>query len=388
MKVLIVLTYYRPHTSGLTIYAERLATGLAARGHEVSVLTSRFDPSTPRVEYREGVRVVRVPVWCRVSKGVVMPSFGRLASALARTHDVISLHLPQFDAAGVALRGRWMRKPTTLTYHCDLSLPPGPVNRVVNRAVHVMNDLAGRLSHSVIAYTDDYADHSPFLRRFRHKLTVIPPPVELVDADPSTVDAFRARWVPAGAGPVIGMAARLATEKGVELLVAALPRILAEFPRAVVLFAGQHENVLGEASYARRIADALAPHRERWRFVGVLAPVDMGAFFRAIDVIAVPSLNSTEAFGLVQVEAMLAGTPSVASALPGVRQPIRQTGMGEVVPIGDAPALAEAIVRVLRDRPRYVRPRVEIERQFSTARTVTAYEALFGEVLERLRQTG
>jgi glycosyltransferase involved in cell wall biosynthesis len=83
---------------------------------------------------------------------------------------------------------------------------------------------------------------------------------------------------------------------------------------------------------------------------------------------------------------MLAGTPSVASALPGVRQPIRQTGMGEVVPIGDASALGEAIVRVLRDLPRYTRPRAEIERQFSSARTVTAYEALFDEVRDTLRR--
>jgi hypothetical protein len=68
----------------------------------------------------------------------------------------------------------------------------------------------------------------------------------------------------------------------------------------------------------------------------------MPAFFAACDVVVVPSLNSTETFGLVQVEAMLCGTPSIASDLPGVRRPPRMTGMGEVVPIGDSSALAEA----------------------------------------------
>jgi len=95
----------------------------------------------------------------------------------------------------------------------------------------------------------------------------------------------------------------------------------------------------------------------------------------------VPSLNSTETFGLVQVEAMLCGTPSIASDLPGVRQPPRMTGMGEVVPIGDSSALAEAIIRVIRHRSDYVRPRPQIEEAFSLERTMGGYEALFEEFL-------
>ena len=87
MRVLVVLTYYRPHTSGLTIYAERMARGLAARGHEVTVLTSRFDPATPLEELRDGVRIIRVPVLWRVGKGVIMPSFGWMATRLVRATD-------------------------------------------------------------------------------------------------------------------------------------------------------------------------------------------------------------------------------------------------------------------------------------------------------------
>jgi len=106
MKILIVLTYYRPHTSGLTIYAERLAKALVNRGHTVTVLTSQFDKSLPRNEILDGLKIVRVPVLFRLSKGVIMPAFGYLATKLVLEHDVIQLHLPQFDAAGVALRGK------------------------------------------------------------------------------------------------------------------------------------------------------------------------------------------------------------------------------------------------------------------------------------------
>ena len=78
MKILTVLTYYRPHTSGLTIYAERLSKAFVSRGHQVTVLTSQFDPSLPLEEMSDGVRVVRAPVLMRISKGVIMPTFGIL----------------------------------------------------------------------------------------------------------------------------------------------------------------------------------------------------------------------------------------------------------------------------------------------------------------------
>jgi glycosyltransferase involved in cell wall biosynthesis len=73
----------------------------------------------------------------------------------------------------------------------------------------------------------------------------------------------------------------------------------------------------------------------------------------------------------------LCGTPSIASNLPGVRQPPRMTGMGEVTPIGDSDALAEAIIRVIRQPDDYARPRRQIQDAFSLERTVSGYEALF-----------
>jgi glycosyltransferase involved in cell wall biosynthesis len=143
MKILTVLTYYRPHTSGLTIYAERLARAFAKRGHHVTVMTMQYEPSLPIEETIDGVKIIRVPVVARVSKGVIAPTIGFLATKLVAQHDVVQLHLPQFDAPGIALRGRLFGRPTVLTYHCDLQLPPGIFNRFVNTVVDLMNDLSG-----------------------------------------------------------------------------------------------------------------------------------------------------------------------------------------------------------------------------------------------------
>jgi len=85
MKILTVLTYYRPHTSGLTIYAERLARAFAQRGHEVTVMTTQYEKSLPREETMDGVRIIRVPVAARVSKGVLAPTFGWVATKLVAT---------------------------------------------------------------------------------------------------------------------------------------------------------------------------------------------------------------------------------------------------------------------------------------------------------------
>jgi glycosyltransferase involved in cell wall biosynthesis len=232
MKILTVLTYYRPHTSGLTIYAERLARAFVKRGHQVTVMTTQYDPSLPPEEMMDGVRVIRVPVMARVSKGVLAPTFGLVATKLVAQHDVVQLHLPQFDAPGVALRARLFGKPAVLTYHCDVQLPMGVFNRLVNFVVDFQNDMAGRLANHIITYTQDYADNSPFLSRYKSKLTPILPPVELPSPLPMGVSAFACEHHIDVRKPVIGMAARFASEKGVEVLLDALPVILKKYPKA------------------------------------------------------------------------------------------------------------------------------------------------------------
>jgi glycosyltransferase involved in cell wall biosynthesis len=269
-----------------------------------------------------------------------------------------------------------------MTYHCDLRLPAGLLNRVADRVVAVSNRMCGRLTDVVVAYTEDYAESVPLLRAARGKLEVISPPVVMPAPSPEAVAAFRNRnrLVRPDGTPLqtIGMASRFASEKGIDVLVGALPRLIERFPDLVVAFAGPHEDIVGEKDYRRRLAGPIERLGERWRFLGPLDPVnEMPAFLGALDCLVLPSVNSTESFGLVQVEAMLSGTPVVASDLPGVRTVVRTTGMGELAMSGDALDLADAIGRVLERPHTYMRPRVAIEREYALARTIGRYEALF-----------
>lgn len=384
MKILTVLTYYRPHTSGLTIYAERLARAFAKRGHQVTVMTTQYDPSLPREEVLEGVRVIRVPVALRISKGVIAPTFGLVATKLVWQHDVVQMHLPQFDAPGVAFRGRLFGKPALLTYHCDLFLPPGLFNRVVNTVVDFQNNLAGILSNHIVTYTQDYADHSPYLSRYASKLTPILPPVEMPDPLPGAVEAVAREHRVDKLRPVIGMVTRFASEKGVEILLDALPTILKKYPHAQVLYAGQHQNVMGEQAYFDRLYPRIREYEGsgHWTFLGNLNPVQLSAVYPNLDVLTVPSLNSTEAFGLVQIEAMMNGVPCVASALPGVRQPVTMHGMGRVARIGDAADLAEKILEVLENPQKFKGDIAALKKAYDPDSIAAEYEKLFSRLMK------
>ena len=383
MRILTALTYYRPHISGLTIYTERLAKALVNLGHDVTILTSQFDPQTPYEEIRDGVRIVRVPVLFRISKGVIMPTIGIHATKLVKDNDVVHLHLPQFDAAGIALRGRIYKKPTVLTYHCDLKLPPGIFNRVANNAVHVMNHIAAKSAHRIVTYTDDFARHSPYTARYYDKVETILPPVILPDTTEEDIQHFASQNNHDARSPVIGMAARFAAEKGVEVLLEALPKVLQAYPNALVLYAGQYEDVMGEEEYANRLFPIVKEYQAKgqWRFLGVLNPPQMAEFYPNLDVLVVPSLNSTESFGLVQIEAMMNGVPVVASNLPGVRQPVSITKMGRIFNIGDAEGLAMALLSILQESEKYSGDPEAITIQFSPSNNAKAYEDLYKKIL-------
>lgn len=387
MRILTVLTYYRPHASGLTIYAERLAKALARRGHQVTVMTSQYAKNLPRAEMDAGVSIVRVPVAFHVSKGVIMPLFGPTATRLVSEHDALLLHLPQFDAAGVSLRGRLLKKPTITTYHCDLQMPPGLLSWTANQTIHLMNELAAKFSHRIVTNTLDYAENSLFLRRYLSKVHIIPPPVALPPTNDKDTLNFAVEHNPDGRKPVIGLASRFATEKGIEVLLEALPAVLAEYPQTLVQYVGAYQNVVGEQGYFDRLYPRIHEYEKsgNWKFLGFIPDAGMPAFYQNLDVLVLPSLNSTESFGIVQVEAMINGTPTVASDLPGVRQPVLIHGMGKTFPVGDPGAMADSLLEVLRHRDDYKSDPQPIRDYYQPDLVAAAYESLFEEISAELK---
>ncbi|MCX6624266.1 MAG: glycosyltransferase family 4 protein [Acidobacteria bacterium] len=374
MKILAILTYYHPHWTGLTRHAQSVAEGLAARGHSVSVLAVQHLAELAREELIQGVRVFRAPVIGGFSRGMISPSFLGIALRLIREHDVTQIHTPLPEAPAVAALCRLRRRPLLMTHHGDIVLPAGIANRFLSAAAFGLLSLAGGMATRVTSYSLDYARHSRLLRPFESKLRPIPPPVQIPLPSPEGVEKLRAQLGLDGRR-IIGVAGRWVEEKGFDILLEALPLLLRTNPDAHVVFAG-------ESPHYERFLDRCRPAIERSGRVTLLGLVrerqQMADFFRLCDVFALPSRS--DMFALVQAEAMLCGTPVVASDIPGARVVVRDTGMGVLVEPCNPAALAAGLRTVLDDPARYRRDPEVIRHAFDPARSLDLYESLLREM--------
>jgi glycosyltransferase involved in cell wall biosynthesis len=385
MKALLILTYYAPHRTGLTIHVQRVAEALVRRGHEVTVLTSRYRPDLPRDETIHGVRVVRLQPVMRLSRTQVMPAFPQAVWRLLGENDVVNIHTPLPEASLVAALARWRGRPLIVTHHGDAVLPStGWYNRLIELAVFRVYRAAARYATAVIGYSRDYAENSAYLRPFLPKVRVIYPPITALVPDPAGVATLRRQYGLEGK-TVIGYAGRFVEEKRPDLLIQAIPYLVDRFPELRIVFAGEY--LIRYESFYERCLPLIEQYQDRLVFLGLLnEPQQMSDFFAVCDVLALPS--GTECFGMVQAEAMLCGTPVVVSDTPGAREVVRATGMGEIFTRGDVPALAQSIGRVLASRAAYIKPRDQIAATFALERTVDGYEQLFQEGITGVHHQG
>jgi glycosyltransferase involved in cell wall biosynthesis len=388
VNLLFLLTYYEPHLSGLTIAARNRAMALVERGHRVTVICSRHRAELPLEEQLHGVRVLRLPVRWRAGKGVWMPGLGKLLRQEAAQHDALVHCLPAspVEAWWAARVARDSGTPLFLDYACDLRLAGGLPSRMIEALAFQGHRIAAKAARAILVSTQDYASSSPFARQFPGKVRIVPLTLSLPRVREGAARALRAEHAARGE-KLIGFAGRIAAEKGLEVLLAAVERLRQSESRAGkpkhavrLLLAGEAHGVIGEQNYRQRIFGKMEALGDACRVLGVIQP-DLAGFFGACDVLVLPSLNRTESFGMVQVEAMVCGTPVVASDLPGVRVPVQRTGMGRLAPPGDVGALAEAIQQVLDCPDDYRVPAEAIEREFAPEKSIRLFEELIQESL-------
>jgi glycosyltransferase involved in cell wall biosynthesis len=375
VKILMALDYYKPNISGLSLYVERLAGALAKRGHAVTVLTHRHRPELPAEENEDGIRIVRAAVAARLGKALVSPALLPLASRELADADVFHLHAPLAPAVPLSLLAAHAQVPIVVTYHCDLRPPPGVVQRLIEAMARASQNFALDRAETVVTYTEDYAKNTDALAERPDRVRWVLPPVP--DPPPGRLsrEEVRRRYAIRGK-PVILFLGRFAEEKGLPHLIDAFALVRRRFPEAALVLAGEKDSVPGE-TVGERLAPLLADPSSGIVATGLVPPEATVELFSVADVLVLPSINSTESFGLCQVEAMLCGVPSVASNLPGVRQPVRMTGMGEIAAIADPADLARQLLRVLESPESYRKARQSIRDTFDIDRTVSEYEEIY-----------
>ncbi len=330
-SVVIGVNYYTPYVSGLTNVARDVAEGLAARGHSVTVVASQHDPALPLDEEFNGVRIVRCPVRLRIGKGVISPSFVSTIVKHARDADVVNLHAPMLEAGLVARRLARHGIPLVLTYQCDVSLPPSLLGRFQGFAMDVSTRTAAHRAFANVVSSADYASHSRVADALAHRQVVIAPGCHLREGG---TPAFRETE-----GLHVGFLGRIVEEKGIEYLVEGF--IALDRPDARLLLAGDFANIAG-GSVIDRVRERIGDD-QRIRVLGFLEDEALSDFYASLDAFALVSVNAFEAFGIVQVEAMMAGVPAISSDMPGVRTPVQETGFGVIVPRRDPGAITAAL---------------------------------------------
>lgn len=327
MKVLHVGKFYPPYRGGMETHLATLA-GELAREVEVEVLVSAEGRRTVR-ETVDGIPVTRIGTAASFASASLNP--GMAAAIRASGADVVHLHHP--NPTGVlSYLASGHRGGLVVTYHSDIVR-----QRVLGALFAPVLRRFLRRADAILATSPEYARSSPVLRAHADRVRIVPFGIraeEFAEADPEAVAALRAEH---GPRVVLG-AGRLVYYKGFRYLVRAMERVSG---RLLLAGTGPLRAALEAEAVRAGVADRVA-------FLGAVP--DLAPYYHAADVFVLPAIARSEAFGLVQLEAMAAGTPVVNTRIDsGVPFVSADGESGITVPPADAGALADALRRLLDD---------------------------------------
>jgi rhamnosyl/mannosyltransferase len=320
-----------------------------AAGIAAAALVHHERPGWHRV--RPGVDdplpIYRAPCLGRLLYVPVAPSFVLWLETAIRelAPSILHLHMPNSSALMALMLPSARRLPWVVHWHADLVA--SRLDRRLALAYRLYRPLEQRLlsrSAAVIATSPPYLDASEALEPWRERCTTIPlglDPRRLATPTTTELAAAEQRWrLGRSAGRLRVLAiGRLTYYKGHEVLL----RAISELPDAQALIVGTGEReprlrqLIGELGLG-----------DRGRLVGACSDAEVAALLATCDLLCLPSLERTEAFGLVLLEAMHFAKPVVVSAIPGsgAGWVVEQAENGCLVPPGDPQVLAEVLKRL------------------------------------------
>jgi glycosyltransferase involved in cell wall biosynthesis len=330
-KILHIYKDYYPVLGGIENHLRTLAEAQAAQGHSVAVMVTSRTRQTHCSEMN-GVRIIfagRLATVASTPLSLALPLQLRRERA-----DIVHLHFP-YPMGDLAHRLTGRIRRTVITYHSDIVR-----QKNLLRFYAPFLRLALARADRIVATSPGYIETSPFLAPQAAKCVVVPygiHPARFESVDPDRVAALRAPY----REPLILFVGQLRYYKGVEFLIRAMPQVLG------------HLWLVGSDTTTRRDElEALAQTLGITARVTFLGEQDatLPAYFRACDVFALPSIERSEAFGIVQLEAMAAGKPVVSCDVgTGVAWVNQNEITGLVVPPRDPAALAAALNRLTAD---------------------------------------
>jgi glycosyltransferase involved in cell wall biosynthesis len=365
---------------------ELVATGSSggAQEHVANLVSridrSRYDVSVLSLSGGAGVRRIEktgVPV-CVLDDMPDQDAVEAVAAHLAAVEaDVVHNHMYRAEVVGtqaaIALAAAGRHRPLVVgTVHS--SRVRSDADRDLLRRLTPKMDHLIAVSRAIVRKLEDEG-------RVGAPISLIYNGIDLARyAEPDVCCTLQSEYdIPAGA-PIVGVVARLEPEKGHPTLLDAWPRVLARVPDAHLLIVGegsQRETLEAHAQSLRLTSVTFTGRRD-----------DVPAVTAALDVAVLPSYR--EAQGLSILEAMALGRPVVASAVGGIPEMIEHGRTGLLVPPRDPEALADALIRMLKDHP-YADTlskagRDLVEERFCAELMVRAIETIYDEAVAEERR--
>jgi glycosyltransferase involved in cell wall biosynthesis len=361
-RVLHVGKFYPPHMGGIETHLQTLCAELL-KVVDVHVVVAN-DCARAVEERLNDVPVSRMARRFTLSSAPVCS--GVIRKIRQSKADLIHIHLPN-PAAVLAYLLSGYRGPVVFTYHSDTVR-----QKVMGAVFEPFLHAALRRSSAIIATSPRYAETSTVLRTYGARCRVIPYGIRIDGfsrCDPTAVTRLKQRY---GERLVLSVG-RLVYYKGFENLIQAMTRVRA---RLLIVGDGPLRARLGEMAIRVGVADKVI-------FLGELQNDEVVPYYHAADVFALASVARSEAFGIVQIEAMAAGVPVVNTQLDSGVPYVSLDGItGITVPPEDPEAMAAAINRILGDpalrqafsQAARLRAAEEFSVQTMAARTLALYQ--------------
>jgi len=377
MKVAVLVNYFFPYMSGLTEYVYQLCAAMHQMGLKVEVHCWRNSPDMSDFENIDGIEVHRYGGLLNLDKGIISPRYmSKLMFGLGK-YDLIIPVMPMAEAALPYLFNS--NKKILPAYVCDIQLGKSFVSRVIEFFSYSSMRFAANHSKAIIALSDDYAQSSLVVAKHLRRIIPIAPPIRVEQRRHEVFIDFLERYQLDPGRKRIGFLGRIVTEKGLDILIDAANRNAEYFQNYDFLLAGNSQTVAGGS--VKSILERMISKKISVRFLDFIPHSLMNQFYSSLDLFVMPSTMRLEAYGIVQVEAMLCGTPVVTTQLAGVREPVMITRFGELCEPRNPTSLFNAMHHVLENKINYQLDRHDIIAKLGLDRSYSNVQKVVGDFL-------
>lgn len=367
MKVLqIYKDFYPPVKGGIEKHVHLLSNGLQDIGVEVRALVSNTVPRMARQNFG-GISVYKVPQLGRISSAPLNPTLAFWIRKLGNWADIVHFHFPN-PTAEISYLLCGLKKPFVVTYHSDI------IKQIYTKRLYApFMHLFLRRAERIIVTSPQYLCSSTTLRHYRGKCTLIPLGIDFARFDCTftqlqTAATLRERY----GSPLILFVGKYRYYKGLQYLIRAMRQIDARLL------------IIGPSEATEPIQQAITENgvRDKVIVLGELPDNTLDRYYHACDLLVLPSIQRSEAFGIVQLEAMASGKPVVCTELGTGTTYVnvhRKTGL--VVPPADSHAIARAVNTLLNNQvvsAQYGQcGKARVQQLFSLERMVEQIAALY-----------